>query len=116
MLSRPAVSRPTDKVQFRFMKSAMARIELLLIHLHAVEQILLKKDIITEEEFFSYLQEATSLPNTNLGMQVLKEMLQPKDGELSAKDIGTKILKEMLEEIQAEKGDTHGTAESVHKS
>lgn len=105
-----------DKAQFRFMESTMARIELLLVHLHAVEQVLLKKGIITEEEFFSYLQEATSLPNKNLGMQILKEMLQPKEGELSAKDIGTKVLKEMLEEMQIEKGDAHGTNESVRKS
>jgi hypothetical protein len=90
------------------MQSVMTRIELLLIHVHAIEQVLLKKGAVTEEELLSYIQKSTSLPNTNLGMQVLKEMLQP--------DIGTKVLKEMLAEMQEKKGDSHGNNGSVHKS
>jgi hypothetical protein len=70
---------------------------------------------VTEEEILSYIQEATSLPNKNLGMQVLKEMLKPKDGELSVNDIGTKVLKEMLKDIQAEEGDIYGIDESLYK-
>ena len=102
-------------LQIRFMKSVMARIELILIHLHAVEQVLLKKEAVTEEELLLYIRESTRLPDTNLGMQTLKEMLQ-SNGELSIKDIGTKVLKEMLAEMQEEKGDLNGHNEPVRKS
>jgi hypothetical protein len=107
---------PDGKVQLKFMQVMMARVELILIHLHAVEQVLLKKGAVTEEELLSYIKEATSLPNTNLGMKTLKEMLQPKDGELTIQNIGSKVLKEMLADMQAEKGDANGHNESVRKS
>jgi hypothetical protein len=109
-------SRLPRDVQVRFMKSMMSRVELILIHLHAVEQVLLRKGAVTEEELLYYIKEATNLPNTNLGMQTLKEMLKPKDGELTIKDIGSKVLKEMLADMQAEKGDPDGHNESICKS
>jgi hypothetical protein len=105
-------SKSVSTLQERFIKSVLARIELLLIHLHSVEQVLIKKGIITEEEFLSYIQEATSLPNKNLGTQMLGEMLKSKDSELTA--LGTKVLKEMLAEMQV-KGASNGDNESVHK-
>ncbi len=95
------------------MRSAMARIELILIHLHAVEQVLIKKGFVTEEEFLLYIKEATSLPDKNLGMKILKEMFK---GEPSLQNLGTKVLKEMLADIQAEKGDSNGTNEPIRES
>jgi hypothetical protein len=67
------------------MESAIERINTILMHLHAVEQILIENNITTEADLLARIRDAEGLPNRIIGIKTLKEMLS-QEGESNEKN------------------------------
>jgi hypothetical protein len=64
-----------DTTLLRFIEVATKQFEVILTHLHALEQTLIEKGLTTEEALLSKVKEAESLPNRIVGVKALNEMI-----------------------------------------
>lgn len=71
----------SDKVLLHFIESATERISTCLIHIHALEQILLQKNLITETELLNAIHEAEKWPEVLLGKKTLQEILKKENSD-----------------------------------
>lgn len=63
-------------VLLKFMEKTIDRVNTVLIHVHALEQMVLQKGLVTETELLRIIQDAKNLPDRLIGMETLKEMLE----------------------------------------
>ncbi len=66
----------SEKMQLRFMESAIERINLCLMHIHALESLSIKKGLFTEKELADEVNDARMLPQTSVGKKALLDMIQ----------------------------------------
>lgn len=66
----------TQQVLLKFMELSIEKINRCLSGIYAIEQILLEKQLISQDELKNKLYDAESLPERQIGSKVLKEMLE----------------------------------------
>jgi hypothetical protein len=65
----------TQQVLLKFMEVSIERINRCLSRIYAIEQILIEKSLISQDELKNRQYDAESLPERHVGSKVLKEML-----------------------------------------
>jgi hypothetical protein len=59
----------------KFMQTIVEKVNRSLANDYAVQQVLIKKGIVTKEEMISEIHDAQNLPDRKIGIQVLNQML-----------------------------------------
>jgi len=63
-------------INLRFMQVAIERINTNSATIYAIEQTLIEKGIVTQNELVSKIAEAKNLPEQKVGEKILKEMVE----------------------------------------
>jgi len=70
---------PKEQMLFKFMTATIGRINTCLINIHALQALMIKKNVFTQKELQAEVKDAASLPTVTLGKKVLREMMQEFD-------------------------------------
>ena len=65
-----------EKLLLKFMEMTIERINTCLVNLHAVQELLIKKGVCSQDEIKAAVSDARNLPETKVGKQVLDEMIR----------------------------------------
>lgn len=65
-----------QELMLKFMESTIEKVNMCLSGIYAIEVALIEKGLITQEEMIARLKEAKNLPVTNVGKQVLEQMMK----------------------------------------
>jgi hypothetical protein len=74
----------SNDLLLKFMESSIVKINRCLAHIHAIEQLLIDKDIVTLEELKARIHDSEELPERKVGVKVLNDMIDDyKKGKTS---------------------------------
>jgi hypothetical protein len=66
-----------EKMLLKFMKKTIENVNICLAGQHTLYRLLISKGVITESELVAMIKEAKNLPIRKLGVEALKDMLNP---------------------------------------
>jgi len=67
---------PKEQMLLKFMTATIGRINTCLINIHALQALMIKKNVFTQKELQTEVRDATNLPTVTLGKKILIEMMQ----------------------------------------
>lgn len=89
-----------DQVILKFMEKTIENINTLLAGQHALYNLLIEKNIVSESELISKLRDSKKLPDRKRGMEALEEMLSPNwEDQINFQDSENVLLDKALEKI-----------------
>jgi hypothetical protein len=70
------IMKDKNEITLKFMEVAIDRINTNSATIYAIEQALIEKGVITQNELVSKIAEAKNLPEQKVGEKILKEMVE----------------------------------------